>query len=655
MATPADSNAIELIGLGDRLFAKKAQLDTLHQLIAEQIYPERANFTRVRAEGEEYAQWLYESGPAQDRRDLAGSIGAITRPRGKEWFKPVPSDDARKTSRALKWCDHAKDVTRRLLYTAKSRFQKVYADGDDDFVSFGNAITVLTENPERNGFLFELSHLRDNAWSTNRYDEVDVNHRKIKKTVRWVAQKYGADKLTAEQKVALEKNPYELVDIRHVLMPAEDYDPYLPRRKWQGRPYASIYINVAARTILNEGGYFEFPMLHRRWRVPDDSVYGYSPAAMLGLVDARVLQAQSRIIMDAGELRVAPPLIAKRDAILGGVNNFAGAVTWLDTEYDERLGDAIRPLDTGGDVRLGLEMKVDTRAVLKAAFYLDKLNLPSDKDMTAYEISERVAQYIRSAGPIFEPFESDNAQMLDAVFKMALRLGYYGPIDEIPPELRGGEIKWDFDGPVQQAYSMVKVAKARQTIEAVKPLADVDPEVLDEYDLKKMARDVGEAIGGEEAWRRDPAEVEKIRAGRAKQAAEMEHAQKTDAMLGMADKAGSAGAKFAQIAQNPQLMAMFQKMMQGGMGGGQPPQDPLAGFPQPEDDGMGGLEQMEAGPDQGGEGQEPDLMRMIEQVAGKMDGNQAVPFPSLAPPGGQGGGPQRALPPPRPMPQRMGA
>lgn len=578
----SSSDGAELVALGDRLFAKKAQLDQLHQTIAELVYPERANFTVSRVEGDEYADNLYESIPAQNRRDLAGAMGSILRPRGKEWFKPSPGDDWRKTARALAWCDMARDTMRRLLYSERSKFSKVMADADDDFVSFGNAVPILTENVERSGFLFELTHLRDNAWTTNRYGDVDVNHRKMKMTLRQVAQRWGEGALTQQQVKVLEKSPYEEIEIRHVCMPAVDFDPYMSRKKWGGKPFASLYINPECRKIIQTGGYWEFPYLHRRWRVPDDSVYGYSPSAMLGLIDGRVLQSQSRVILDAGELRVSPPLLAKRDAVLGGIQNYAGAVTWLDTEYDERLGDAVRPLDTGGDVRIGLDMKIDTRNILMAAWYLNKLNLPSDKDMTAYEASERVAEYIRSAGPIFEPFEADNARVLDALFSAGRRLGYFGAIDTIPPELRGGELNWDFDTPVSQAYKRVKVVRARETVEALSPLVQIKPEVIDNFDLDKMARDTAENIGGDSSWVLPDEDVKKARDERAKQMAEIEAQKKQEAMLASADKGAGAAQKMAGAAQNmPALLAQLQGM--GGMGGGaNQQQDPLAGYPQPQ-------------------------------------------------------------------------
>jgi hypothetical protein len=71
---------------------------------------------------------------------------------------------------------------------------------------------------------------------------------------------------------------------------------------------------------------------------------------------------------------------------------YAGGVTWVDEEYDERLGAALRPLEQ--DFRgfnYGLQMNADTRAALHKAFFLDALTMPERApEMTAYEVGQRV-------------------------------------------------------------------------------------------------------------------------------------------------------------------------------------------------------------------------------------------------------------------------
>jgi hypothetical protein len=158
------------------------------------------------------------------------------------------------------------------------------------------------------------------------------------------------------------------------------------------------------------------------------------------------------------------------------------------------------------------------------------------------------------------------------MFTMSLRLGYFGPIETIPPELRGGEIKWEFDTPVQSAYKRVKVVRARETAEAVAPLMQIDPTAGMVVDWRRMARDTVENIGGEAAWRVPEEEVLKQIQAKQDAAAEQADAMKQDAMLGMADKAASAGQKAPKAAEVvPGLAQQLQQLL---MGAGQQPQQP---------------------------------------------------------------------------------
>jgi hypothetical protein len=66
------------------------------------------------------------------------------------------------------------------------------------------------------------------------------------------------------------------------------------------------------------------------------SAYAYSPATVVALPDARLLQQITLTLLEAGQKAVDPPWKATSEAIQGGVNSFAGGITWVDPEYDER-------------------------------------------------------------------------------------------------------------------------------------------------------------------------------------------------------------------------------------------------------------------------------------------------------------------------------
>lgn len=566
----ADNNGEELTRLSDKLFSRKSSLDILHQTLAEQFYPERADFTLQRIDGSEFADHLIESVPAQNRRDLASAMGSMLRPRGQKWFMPRARDEKKNTDSSKKWFAGIGDMQRLHLYRRAAHFRTAWQQGDDDFVSFGNAISALTESHDRLGLFFETFHLRDCCWAEDRYHDPNVVHRKLKKDRRSIAERWGRDKLSQTDRDGLEKDPYYEIDLRVTCMPLMDYETtnYRLKKSNRGFNFVCVYYDPTQKIILEEVGYHEFPYLIRRWRTKSDSQYGYSPAAMLGLCDARLLQSQAQVILEAGEKIVDPPLIVAREAVLGDVNTYAGAITATDARYDERGGPAVQALKTEGNIPIGLEMKQDTRQVLSAAWLLNKLQLPGEGEMTAYETRERVAEYIRSATPIFEPFEADNAQMLDLQFRILMRItvelsrggieqGPFAPLSEVPEELEGVDVEYEFETPIQLAYRRQLALKGREVVEAIVPMMQIDPEVIDNIDTDTMARDVEEAIGGRPEWLRSVEDIQARRQQRAEERAAAQQAQEA----ALAAKSAEGMAKAAV----PALDA-FQRLGQGGQG-----------------------------------------------------------------------------------------
>jgi hypothetical protein len=111
----ADDNARELLRLSDSLFSRKGQVDTLWQTLADEVHPARATFTKVRVDGDEYADQLYTSVPAQNMLALAYALGGLTRPKNQNWFDPKAQEEWRNTERAKAWFAQQRDKQRTLL------------------------------------------------------------------------------------------------------------------------------------------------------------------------------------------------------------------------------------------------------------------------------------------------------------------------------------------------------------------------------------------------------------------------------------------------------------------------------------------------------------------------------------------------------------
>lgn len=221
----------------------------------------------------------------------------------------------------------------------------------------------------------------------------------------------------------------------------------------------------------------------------------------------------TRVILEAGEKFTNPPLIGVQEAVRSDVQLFAGGITWVDAEYDERLGEVLRPLtqDKSG-LNFGMDLRADIQMVMREAFFLNKIEMPAKpQEMTAYEVAQRVQEYIRQALPLFEPMEHDyNGSLCENTFGIMLRAGAFGPLDTIPRQLRNRDVKFKFSSPLQQALDSENMAKLQQSKAALSMIADIDPNAAHIFDAKRAFRDALRGARVPSTWVRSEREVDAI-------------------------------------------------------------------------------------------------------------------------------------------------
>jgi hypothetical protein len=103
----------DLIMRGLSLYNERKALTTLWQEIAENFYPQRADFTLTRYIGEEFAEHLYSSYPIIVHRELSTSLAAMLRPRAKQWFKVSVHEEDLLTQASKAWLLRAGHHRRR--------------------------------------------------------------------------------------------------------------------------------------------------------------------------------------------------------------------------------------------------------------------------------------------------------------------------------------------------------------------------------------------------------------------------------------------------------------------------------------------------------------------------------------------------------------
>ena len=527
----------KLIGQGDQLFQNRSTLMLLWQDIAENFYPERADFTVKREIGDDYAGNLTTSYPLLVRRELGDSISSMLRPRGQEWFSISIDDDERLDNSGKEWLQWATGVQKRAMYDRLSQFVRATKEGDHDFAAFGQPVLTVEIDWKTTSLLFRCWHLRDVAWCEKYNGTIGDIHRNWCPDVRTLHAIFGADKLHANVTKQLDKTPYNTIKCRHIVIPADQYEGDKKYRT----PYVSIYIDIENNHLISEVASWSQIYCIPRWQTVSGSQYAYSPAAVAGLPDARLLQAMTLTLLEAGEMAVRPPLIATKEALRSDIAVYAGGITWVDAQYDERLGEVLRPITQDKSVLpFGLEVSEEKKQMLQQAFYLNKLSLPpADREMTAYETSQRIQEYIRNALPLFEPMETEyNGALCEMTFDSLMRVGAFGPVEEFPRSLRGEDVRFKFESPLHQAIERQKGQKFLEAKGLLREAAEIDPAAVATVDARVALRDALSGIGIDAKWMRSE---EKVEAQAQKMQQQQEAQQAMDMATQGADMAATAG------------------------------------------------------------------------------------------------------------------
>ena len=526
----------ELVELDQELFKNHGPVNTLWQTLAEHFYPERADFSVRRNVGQELADSLVDSYPILVRRDLGNSFSAMLR--DGDWFKVGINGEPDHAGQM--WLDWASQRLYKLMYHRQANFVRATKEGDHDYATFGQACLTVQRNRRADGPLFQCWHLRDCAWFDDENGQVGGVTRRWSPTYHQMVSFFG-DKCHDEVRTQAPKKPFSKGDVRHMVLPAEMYDPELADK---GTPWVALFVDVHHQTILEEVPMDYMMYVLPRFQTIAGSPYAYSPATVVGLPDARTLQAMTHTLLEAGERYARPPLIGTQKVVRGDVDLSPDGITWVDKEYDERLGAALQPLkqDRGG-FPIGLELREGIVDVLASAFYINKLTLPEvTRDMTAYEVAERMKQYRRENLPLFAPIEAEyNGQLCETAFELCMQNGWLGSPYDIPESLQGADIEFKFESPLTASEEEEKANRFQQMSQMLAEAAQLDQNVIQNVDFDGAFRDAVVGLGAPAKWLHS---MEEVMAGRqqANQQAQMVQGAEMAQMMGDAAQSMEAAA-----------------------------------------------------------------------------------------------------------------
>ena len=498
----------QLRDLADSLFSKRSSLMSLWQEIADQFYVERADFTVSRWLGTDFAAHLSSSYPLLCRRDLGDQIGVMLRPTQKPWFHMVPTNVQVEDNASQRWLQWAEGTMRRAMYDPVAQFTRATKEADHDFAAFGQTVISVELNRFRDALLYRTWHLKDVVWRENQDGVIDFIARKWKVAVGDLKYYFPRANLDSNIARRAAKNPFEEITVMHIVCSAELYSG-----SSAGKPRVSIFYDCEYNKPIEETPIWGKIYIIPRWQTVSGSQYAFSPATVAALPEGRLLQAMTLTLLEAGEKAVNPPLVATKDVVKSDMQQFPGGVTWVDAEYDERLGEALRAMNI--DVKglpISLEMVKDSRAVLSQCFFLNKLrafNPTTDPQMTAFQAGQIVQEYIRGALPLFEPMEASyNGGVCEETFELLYRHGTFGSPQDLPEALSNADIDFRFESPLHDAIDAQKSIKFLEFKQIIAEAVSLDPSTAHIPDAPYILRDVAAGTRVPARWLRSEMEVE---------------------------------------------------------------------------------------------------------------------------------------------------
>ena len=280
-----DQRAAVLMKRFGSLKTYRSNWESHWQEIGDFVAPNKGNITKKRTHGDKNTERIFD-GTAQFAAELmASSMHGMLTNSGTPWFSLRYTDDEFETDDTSKeWLEAATDTM--YVEIGRSNFHEAINELYFDLVTFGTAV-MFVDTDKEGTLRFSTRHISECYVSEDEFGRVDTVFREFKMPARAAVAQFGEENITQRLLKKSQDDPYEMVELLHVVMPRYERDTVKIDAK--NKPVASIYLDPGDKKIISESGFDEFPYMVPRFRKASyENGYGRSPA-MTALADIKML------------------------------------------------------------------------------------------------------------------------------------------------------------------------------------------------------------------------------------------------------------------------------------------------------------------------------------------------------------------------------
>ena len=529
-----DQRAAVLMKRFGSLKTYRSNWESHWQEIGDFVAPNKGNITKKRTHGDKNTERIFD-GTAQFAAELmASSMHGMLTNSGTPWFSLRYTDDEFETDDTAKeWLEAATD--KMYVEIGRSNFHEAINELYFDLVTFGTAV-MFVDTDKEGTLRFSTRHISECYVSEDEFGRVDTVFREFKMPARAAVAQFGEENITQRLLKKSQDDPYDMVELLHVVMPRYERDTVKIDAK--NKPVASIYLDPGDKKIISESGFDEFPYMVPRFRKASyENGYGRSPA-MTALADIKMLNEMSKAVIQAAQLQIHPPLLVPDDGFILPVRTVPGGLNF----YRSGTRDRIEPLNIGANNPLGENQLEQRRTAIRAAFYVDQLVTGNRPGMTATEVIQKSTEKMRILAPLTGRLQSELLRpLIDRIYNLISKQKGF---EAAPESMAGNEIDIEYVSPLAKAQRQGDVQASLELFQFLAPLMQVDPNVVDFLDVDGLAKHIIKTTGVPASVVRGAEEVAAIREQKQQMQAQMAQDQRT-AMLAKAAGEGAPGLRAA--------------------------------------------------------------------------------------------------------------
>jgi len=529
-----------LIKNATQLQANRSNYDIVNQTVSDYMSPNRGNFTVEESPGQRKDKKIYDPTANISAQRLASILHSRMTTPGEVWARIRPKNSQLlEKDNVKRFLDLLDNTIFDILNDSSKGFSQKNHEMLRDLVLFGTSV-MWVEGDNRD-IIFNNIHLSQIWIEENNKGIVDTIYRKFKMSVRQMRQEFGEDKLSREMLDLEKAQPHTKCEILHCVMPKKDYIRMSGKvslgLELEDKKFVSVYISMKDKNILKIAGYRTEPFLVVRWEKRIGEIYGISPAWNV-LSSAQMVNAFMEVWIKSEQKKVDPPLLISDDGVILPLETFPGGVNIGALSEDGQ--PLVREFPAGGSSSSKIEMVIETnRKDIAKGFFVDQFN-PREgvQPLTATEDLHNQDKESQFIFPHQKRLEDEYltqlyTKLVDIVLQNDLVVDQDGTIQELPEELI---IKGKFDFNIQYVNSLTFTQKSNELLAYTRffanaaPLIELDPSLIDNFNLDKSVRDIADKSGIALEQIRSPKEIEAIRGERA-EAQQMER-QKVDLIQG---------------------------------------------------------------------------------------------------------------------------